>query len=112
MPEAERMQMHLAYIRSQIESGKVVLVEPLAEQNRIRGIATGHPLVQSGRLTVEVHPIMLEHLSSVKFDYPATKITECVLAIDAALRLSGEDLLKRTQEMQKILLLLRWRRTH
>ncbi|MGB7728163.1 MAG: YciI family protein [Candidatus Acidiferrum sp.] len=87
MPEAERMQKHLAYIRSQVEAGKFVLVGPLAEQNRIRGIAiikadsleeahriaSGDPLVQSGHLIVEVHPIMLEDLSSVKFDYPAAK---------------------------------------
>jgi uncharacterized protein YciI len=90
IPEGERtqwMQRHLAYIRSQVEAGKFVLVGPLTEQNRIRGIAIikadtleeaqriagGDPLVQSGHLIVEVHPIMLEDLSSVKFDYPALK---------------------------------------
>ncbi|MGB2664538.1 MAG: YciI family protein [Candidatus Acidiferrum sp.] len=87
MRETEWMQKHLAYIRSQVEAGKFVLVGPLAEQNRIRGIAiikadsleeaqriaNGDPLVQSGYLIVEVHPIMLEDLSSVKFDYPAAK---------------------------------------
>ena len=87
MPPAEQMQKHLAYIRSQVESGKFALVGPLAEPNRIRGIAiikadsldeaqriaNGDPLVQSGHLIAEVHPIMLEDLSSVKFDYPAAK---------------------------------------
>jgi len=87
MPEAEQMHKHLAYIRSQVEAGKFALVGPLAEQDRIRGIAiikadsleeaqriaNGDPLVQSGHLIVEVHPILLEDLSSVKFDYPAAK---------------------------------------
>jgi uncharacterized protein YciI len=87
MRETEWMQKHLAYVRSQVEAGKFVLVGPLAEQNRIRGIAiikadsleearriaNGDPLVQSGHLIVEVHPIMLEDLSSVKFDYPSAK---------------------------------------
>ena len=36
---AERMQKHLVYIRSQVEAGKFVLVGPLTEDNRIRGIA-------------------------------------------------------------------------
>jgi len=87
LPESERaewMQKHLAYIRSQVEAGKFVLVGPLTEENRLRGIAiikadsmeeakhvaAGDPLVQSGHLVVEVHPIMLEDLSSVRFEYP------------------------------------------
>jgi uncharacterized protein YciI len=85
--KAEWMQKHLAYIRSQVEAGKFVLVGPLMEENRLRGIAiiqansleeaqrvaNGDPLVQAGRLEAEVHPIMLEDLSSVKFDYPSLK---------------------------------------
>ena len=84
---AKRMQKHLAYIRSQVEAGKFVLVGPLTEDNRIRGIAviqaasleeaqriaSGDPVVQSGHLAVEVHPIMLEDLGGVRFDYPANK---------------------------------------
>jgi len=87
LPAEERtqwMQKHLSYIRSQVEAGKFVLVGPLTEENRLRGIAiikadsieeaqriaSGDPLVQSGHLVVEVHPIMLEDLSSVHFDYP------------------------------------------
>lgn len=84
---AERMQKHLAYIRSQVEERKFVLVGPLTEDNRIRGIAviqaasleeaqriaSGDPAVQSGHLAVEVHPIMLEDLGGVRFDYPANK---------------------------------------
>jgi len=89
-PENERMewmQKHLSYIRSQVEAGKVVLVGPILEESRLRGIAivkadsleeaqrfaSGDPLVQAGKLEVDVHPIMLEDLSSVKFDYPNLK---------------------------------------
>ena len=84
---AERMQKHLAYIRSQVEAGKFVLVGPLTEDNRIRGIAviqaasleeaqriaSGDPSVQSGHLAVEVHPVLLEDLTAVRFDYPVKK---------------------------------------
>jgi len=90
IPEGERaqwMQKHLAYIRSQAEAGKFLLVGPLTEEKRIRGIAVikadsaeeaqriaaSDPLVEAGRLTVEVHPIMLEDLSSIHFEYPAVK---------------------------------------
>ncbi|HEV2103455.1 MAG TPA: YciI family protein [Candidatus Acidoferrum sp.] len=84
---AERTQKHLAYIRSQVEAGKFVLVGPLTEDNRIRGIAViqaasleeaqriaaGDPAVQSGHLAVEVHPILLEDLAGIRFEYPAMK---------------------------------------
>ena len=84
---AEQMQKHLAYIRSQVEAGKFVLVGPLTEDNRIRGIeviqaasleeaqriAAGDPAVQSGHLAVEVHPILLEDLAGIRFEYPAMK---------------------------------------
>jgi uncharacterized protein YciI len=70
------MQKHLAYIRSQVEAGTFVLLGPLTEENRMRGIAiikantpdeaqriaSGDPLVQSGHLVVEVHPIPLQDL--------------------------------------------------
>ena len=89
-PDAERMewmQKHLSYIRSQVEAGKFALVGPVTEEARLRGIAvikaesleeaqriaSGDPLVQAGRLEVEVHPIMLEDLSPVRFDYPNLK---------------------------------------
>jgi uncharacterized protein YciI len=90
LPEAERaqwMQKHLAYIRSQADAGKFLLVGPLTEENRIRGIAvikadsteeaqriaSGDPLVEAGHLTVEVHPIMLQDLSPIRFEYSAVK---------------------------------------
>jgi len=87
LPDGERsqwMQKHLAYIRSQVEAGNFVLVGPVTEENRIRGIAiikanspeeaqriaSSDPLVQSGHLVVEVYPILLEDLSAIRFDYP------------------------------------------
>lgn len=80
----QRMHAHLAYIREQVERGNIVLVGPLQEENRLRGIAiikagsheeaqriaSGDPMVQSGHVTAEVHPILLQDLSSVRFDYP------------------------------------------
>lgn len=90
LPEAERaqeIQKHLAYIRSQVEAGNFALVGPIREETRLRGIAvikadsleaaqriaSADPLVQSGHLVVEVHPILLEDLSSIRFDYPAVR---------------------------------------
>jgi len=90
LPEAEHtqwMQKHLVYIRSQVEAGKFALVGPITEESRLRGIAvikadslgeaqrvaSADPLVQSGHLIVEVHPILLEDLSAIRFDYPAPK---------------------------------------
>jgi len=83
----EWMQKHLSYIRSQVEAGKIVLVGPVTEDARLRGIAVikaesleeaqrlaaGDPLVQAGKLEVEIHPILLEDLSTVHFDYPSAK---------------------------------------
>lgn len=81
---AQIIVAHLAYLRKQAEAGKVLLVGPITNENRIAGIsvmnaaspdearqiASADPLVQSGGATVEVYPILLEDLSSVKFDYP------------------------------------------
>jgi len=38
-----------------------------------QSIASGDPLVEAGKLEVEVHPVMLEDLSGVRFDYPNAK---------------------------------------
>jgi len=90
LPEGERgqqMQKHLAFIRAQVEAGNFVLVGPITEENRLRGIAvikadsleaaqriaSADPLVQSGQLVVEVHPILLEDLGSIRFEYPNLK---------------------------------------
>jgi len=90
LPATERtqwMQKHLSYIKSQVDAGKFVLVGPVTEEDRLRGIAvikadsleeaqriaSGDPPVRSGHLVVEVHPVMLEDLSGVRFDYPDSK---------------------------------------
>ena len=78
---------HLAYIRSQVEAGKFLLVGPFLDKDRIRGMAivnaasveearqilNGDPMVKSGRMTIEVHPAMLPDVSAVRVDYANTK---------------------------------------
>ena len=77
------MQQHLAYIRSQAEAGKYALAGPFLDNDRIRGIAiinaasaeearniaSGDPMVQSGRMAVEIHPAMLADVSCVLMEY-------------------------------------------
>jgi uncharacterized protein YciI len=79
------MQEHLAFVREQVEAGKFVVVGPALDQGRIGGmaiinattmeeaqkIANADKMVQSGRLTAEVHPVMLVDLSGVRTEYPA-----------------------------------------
>jgi uncharacterized protein YciI len=90
LSEAEHgalMVKHLAYIRSQVEAGKIMLVGPVTEDKHIAGIAviqatspeeaqriaSGDPMVQAGQMSVEVHGIMLVDLSSIRFDYASVK---------------------------------------
>ena len=77
------MQKHLAYIRSQAEAGKYALAGPFLDNDRIRGfliinaasaeearqIVSGDPIVQSGRMDVEVHPAMMADVSCVLMQY-------------------------------------------
>jgi len=77
------MQQHLAYIRSQAEAGKYALAGPFLDNDRVRGIviinaasaeearsiASGNPMVQSGRMAVEIHPAMLADVSCVLVEY-------------------------------------------
>jgi uncharacterized protein YciI len=77
-------QKHLAYIRSQIEAGKYVVAGPLTDENHLKAIgilqaaslqeaqsiATNDPMIQSGQMTAEIHPVLLEDLSAVRADYP------------------------------------------
>ncbi len=81
------MQKHLAHLRAQVEAGKFLVVGPLLDDGRIRGMAVaqaasaeeadqlahGDPLVDDGWMKTEVHPVMLEDLSSVKTEYPEQK---------------------------------------
>ncbi len=76
-------RQHLAFIRAQIESGKFVLAGPLMDDGQMRGIAiiraasaadareiaSGDPMVKTGRLGIEVHPAMLPDLSCVRVEY-------------------------------------------
>ena len=77
------MEQHLAYIRSQAEAGKYLLAGPFLDNDRIRGIviinavsaeearsiASGDPVVKSGRMAVEIHPAMLADVSCVLTEY-------------------------------------------
>jgi Uncharacterized protein conserved in bacteria len=86
MPKEERdalLQKHLAYIRSQAEAGKYKLAGPFLDKGNIAGmliidtateadakeIVSHDPMVQSGRLAVEIHPAMLADLSCVLMEY-------------------------------------------
>jgi uncharacterized protein YciI len=77
------MEQHLAYIRSQAEASKYLLAGPFLDNDRIRGIviinavsaeearsiASGDPVVKSGRMAVEIHPAMLADVSCVMTEY-------------------------------------------
>jgi uncharacterized protein YciI len=79
------MQEHLAYIREQVEAGKFVVVGPVLDEGRIAGMAivnagsieearkivNGDKMVQGGRVTAEIHPVMLADLSALHTEYPA-----------------------------------------
>jgi uncharacterized protein YciI len=83
--EDPAMQEHLAYIREQVEAGKYVVVGPALDQGRIGGMAiinaasmeeaqkivNADKMVQGGRLTAEIHPVMLADLSALHIEYPA-----------------------------------------
>jgi uncharacterized protein YciI len=77
------MRKHLAYIRSQVEAGKYALAGPFLDSGRIAGIliinatsaeeakqiVSSDPMVQSGRLSPEIHPAKLADLSCVRTEY-------------------------------------------
>ena len=79
----ELMQKHLGYIRSQADAGKYALAGPFLDNGFIRGmliinaasvdeakqIASGDPMVKSGRMAVEMHPAMFADVSCVLIDY-------------------------------------------
>jgi uncharacterized protein YciI len=82
------IQEHLAYIREQVEAGKYVVVGPVLDEGRIRGMAiinaasidearkivNADKMVQSGHLTAEIHPVMLADLSALRIEYPAKQV--------------------------------------
>jgi uncharacterized protein YciI len=86
MPKDERdalLQKHLAYIRSQAEAGKYKLAGPFLDHGNIGGmliidvpseaeakeIASQDPMVQAGRMALEIHPAMLADVSCVLMEY-------------------------------------------
>jgi uncharacterized protein YciI len=78
---------HQAYLRKQVEAGAIRLVGPVTNGNRIRGIkiisaasidearkiAEGDPAVQEDVLDVEVHPVTLPSLATLKIEYADPK---------------------------------------
>jgi uncharacterized protein YciI len=68
-PQALR-EKHVAYVMSLLESGKVIIAGPLAEDGEIRGVAIfktktpdeakslveADPMVKAGYMTIEMHP--------------------------------------------------------
>jgi uncharacterized protein len=86
MPKAEHdklLQQHLAYIRSQAETGKYKLAGPFLDEGNISGIliidtrsrdeakqiVSKDPMVQAGRLAIELHPAMLADVSCILMEY-------------------------------------------
>lgn len=86
MPEEEHtklLQKHLAYIRSQAQAGKYRLAGPFLDEGSIEGlliidvptveeakqIVDRDPMVQIGRLAIELHPAMLADVSCVLTEY-------------------------------------------
>lgn len=78
---------HQAYLRKQIEAGIIRLVGPITDGGRLRGmkivsaasieearkIAEGDPAVQEKVMAVEVHPVTLPSLTTLKIEYPDQK---------------------------------------
>jgi len=83
--DPQMMKSHLAFIRKQVEAGKVALVGPFTDHGKIAGmfvmdvpsaddvkkILADEPMTKAGWVTVEVHPAMLPDISAVKITYPA-----------------------------------------
>jgi uncharacterized protein YciI len=79
------MREHLAYMRHQVEAGKLVVVGPALDKGRVRGVAiinaasledakkivNGDKMGQSGYLVAEIHSVMLADLSALHTEYPA-----------------------------------------
>jgi len=77
------MRQHTAYLRSQVEAGKYLLVGPLTDDGQVRGmaviqaasaeearaIANGDPAVRSGRMAIEIHPGLLPDIGCVRVEY-------------------------------------------
>lgn len=78
------MQEHLAFVREQVEAGKYVVAGPVVDGGRIGGMAivnaasideakkivNADKMIQGGRLSAEIHPVMLADLSALKIEFP------------------------------------------
>jgi len=85
--DPQMMKNHLAFIRKQVESGKVVLSGPFTDAGKIAGmfvmdvpsadeakkLLADEPMTKAGWVKVEAHPAMLPDLSAVKIVYPPKK---------------------------------------
>jgi uncharacterized protein len=79
----ELMPLHLAFLRTQIESRHYVVAGPVLDEGRIAGIliiqaasaqeaasiANQDPAVKAKRLSVEIHPAFLPSLDAVQVEY-------------------------------------------
>ncbi|HXN49912.1 MAG TPA: YciI family protein [Bryobacteraceae bacterium] len=79
----EFFRQHTAYLRSQVEAGKYLLVGPFMDGGQIRGmavinaasadearaIAEADPGVKSGRMAIEIHPGVLPDVGCVHVEY-------------------------------------------
>ena len=77
------LPQQLAFLRAQIESRKYLVAGPVMDEDRYAGmmiiaapnlmearrIASEDPGVKTGRLTVELHPVFLPSLDSLKVEY-------------------------------------------
>ena len=83
-PEAaELLPQHLAYLREQSEAGRYIAAGPVLDEGEYAGVllivadtleaaqalAQNDPGVRAGRLAVEVHPVLLPALDSVRAMY-------------------------------------------
>src|SRR3954462_14869874 len=93
LTEAENgkiLKEHLASIRSNIEAGKYVFAGPFTDNGKIAGILVVNaaskeeaeqmlakdPMVESGRVKVELHAAMLPDLAALKVMYPAKQLAK------------------------------------
>ncbi len=79
----ELMPLHLAFLRSQMESRRYLVAGPVLDEERITGIliiqaasvqeaasiAGQDPAVRAKRLAVEIHPTFLPSLDAVRVEY-------------------------------------------
>ena len=77
------VRQHTAYLRSQVEAGKYLLVGPFTDGGQIRGMAVinaaspqearalaeADPGVKSGRMAIEIHPGILPDIGCVHVEY-------------------------------------------